>query len=196
MPATRAQDDSGIPGCIKMFDEFLFSLLQNLFFNFLAFPVLSVQFTREFPGFDRTVRYQQTQRFPRRTQPTGRIQTRAQPEADVIRHHRLLYPRDLHYLRNSGATRSFDPGRAASNKDSIITMQRNYVRDRAKCDQVKCSFQVEIDASCFSESVAKFKSQPDTAKLMEPGTCGFRIHQQAIWQLRPGFVMVENNDVD
>ena len=55
MPATRAQDDSAIPRCIKIFDEFLFSLLQNLFFNFLAFPVLSVQFTREFPGFDRAV---------------------------------------------------------------------------------------------------------------------------------------------
>ena len=149
MPATRAQHDSGIPGCIKIFDEFLFSLLQNLFFNFLAFPVLSVQFTREFPGFDRTVRYQQTQRFLRRGQATSRIQTRTQPEADVIRHHWLLYPSDLHQLRNSGATRSLDHGRAASDKDSIITMQRNYVRDRAECDQVKCSFQVEIDASRF-----------------------------------------------
>ena len=149
MPATRAQDDSGIPGCIKIFREFLFRLLQNLFFNFLAFPILIVQFTREFPGFDRTVRYQQTQRFLRRCQPTSRIQTRTQPEADVIRHDRLLYPSDLHQFRNPGATRSFDHGRAASNKDSIITMQRNYVRDSAECDQVKCSFQIEIDASCF-----------------------------------------------
>src|SRR2546430_11710897 len=96
MPATRAQDDSAIPRCIKIFDEFLFSLLQNLFFNFLPFPVLSVQFTRELPGFDRTVRYQQTQRFLSRGQATSRIQTRIQPEANVIRHYRLLYPSDLH----------------------------------------------------------------------------------------------------
>ena len=52
-------------------------------------------------------------------------------------------------FRNSGATRSFDHGRAASNKDSIITMQGNYVRDGAQCDEVKHRFKIEIDASSF-----------------------------------------------
>ena len=96
MPAPRAQNDSGVPCQIKIFREFLFCLLQNLFFNFLAFPVLNVEFARELRGFDRAIRYQQTQRFFRRGQPAGRIQTRTKAEPDIFRHNRLLYSGDFY----------------------------------------------------------------------------------------------------
>jgi hypothetical protein len=44
--------------------------------------------------------------------------------------------------------------------------------------------------------VAKFKSQPDAAKVIEPGIRDLRIHQQAIGQLRLGFMMIENDNID
>ena len=137
MPATRRHHDRGVARHAKLARNLFLRRQENLFLDLLSLAILAIEKPGQLRRFGFARGKQKLQRFFRRAQSPGGIQSRAEPEPDVFGENRRLHSADLDQFLQTDPSRSRNLVRAALDKRAVFAPQRHNVRDGGERDQIE-----------------------------------------------------------
>ena len=168
---------------------------EDLVLDCLPVAVQLLEPVRETPRLVRVLREQQLERRTRVAEPARCIDPRREPKADLARIDRgRIHVRGLHQGTQAELLRSRERAQTCDRERSVLTHERNDVRDRRERDEIEMPAQhFGLDAQqCLPELV----DDAGPAQLREGIVGGARRHDRTIRQLVARTMVIGDDDVE